>query len=248
MLKSIYMTLGMLCGFALVQGAADEDLKSGTTTLGTNKLEISDCFTIKMVRIPCSDNPDTESHCVPIIVWKKICVKRNVNEGSTKKHFARDGSYSYLEVQGWIGFVEGHDRNILTKVVVGLPAYLEWQKSCDAYFDEAKKLQDAWSRCRENVGCISAIAEPKISMRFYNNDFDNSSIVAPCSMHEAFEENHLNVNDEKHVKVMEGYARSCVSSRYVQYLVLNTEKEHAFLRQEKNGERIERKKKLSLSS
>jgi hypothetical protein len=227
----IYYLLGMLMQSLLLYGAA--------TDVEQKKLTFADCFVLKKLWVPRMEQISCPRIIMPFHKVKQATVLRTIGVAE-KKFLAKSGSYHYREIQGWIGFLEGDDKSFLQQVSDRLLACLPLKKYADQAMDGKEVIAAVSDECSRSF-CMKTRtpATLKVSLRFYDADFD-ASVIAPQSLHEICEYYHLDINDPRHREfLIVSVSHKPNRSLKLPYLTIDVEREHAYLRQERNGERCD---------
>lgn len=204
------------------------DSPSGQST----KLSFLDCFKKTEIALPCVEGREYPTHLIPFHVSVCRAVSRTVD---SKKFLTTTGTYSFREVQGWIGFLEGNDPALLEALADRAAQKVPFKKYADEFVDEQACLESL-NQVFEALLPLGAASNIKTSLVFYDSFFDNK-VIAPPTLHELFNYYHLDINDPMHREVFDGFARQAKSRYAYYYYTINHEKEPLFLRQEGNGQR-----------
>ena len=204
----------------------------------TKKIAFAEAFTIKTIEIP----GHLQTHSVPLMFADIVEEVRVVGDRGRKKHLAPSGRYSYRDLKGCIGFIEGPNEEIANAVADELSKMPIRLKRL--YYDKIYTIEQLLDVVLSDMQALNprykgtALKNISVSAELYDEDF-KKDIIAPESVRKVFEEFDLNIENPKHVLLMNGYAKSLPAYHQACYLVLNHEREHEFRLQEGVGKRIE---------
>lgn len=199
------------------------------------KLSILDCFQKTEIALPCIAGKKYATHLIPFHVSVCRAVSRIVDARDSKKFLAPTGTYSFREVQAWIGFLEGDDPVLLKQLADCAVQVVPFKKYADEYIDEHACLESVF-RAFKRFLPIGEEIDIKASLVFYDSSFDNR-VIAPLTLHEHFNDFNLDINDPRHREVFNGFAHQAQERYTYYYYTIDYEKQPLFLRQEGNGQR-----------
>lgn len=216
-----------LCVSRIMFGAASNE--------HVRKVTFQSCFKKNTILIPGK----RATYWAPYFVSQKKLVERDVRVAA-KKHLAPEGMYQSWEIEGYVGFVGGHDYE--TAMALAHVLSKDIQDQWDCHFIGIISLDDVAAAAVATFNRKYQLRNIKqenviVSGSSYHNNFALCTVV-PESVQKVFEEYDLNPHNLKHIEVFNGFAERFKESHPVTYLQLDQKREHHFLRQENIGKRV----------